>query len=126
LLTVLAINCVVISAWWSIALILSSVIARHFMLQLLDIIARTLSQQDLIIDRNGLGFLIGRQRFWVFLDGIVAVESYVPDMWTVRHCNGRVFHIPASELTGVQVEYLRPGADRGRLWFDAYGACPED
>jgi hypothetical protein len=81
---------------------------------LLDVIFVPVRRMDLRVEENGLGFLIGGERWWIFLDGLTSIEQRTPGVWTVQHRNGTIILIPADVITDAQVEHLRRAMERGR------------
>jgi hypothetical protein len=81
---------------------------------LLDVIFVPVRSMDLRVEENGLGFLIGGERWWIFLDGLTSVEPLTAGVWTVQHCNGTVILIPADVISEAQIAHLRKAMQRGR------------
>jgi len=68
---------------------------------------------DLLVRDNGAGILIGGERWYFFFDGITSIKQYRPDLWTIRHFNGFVLHIPKRLITEEQLQYIRDEMERG-------------
>jgi hypothetical protein len=101
--------------WWVGLLALAwAWIFRGFFLGLADVVFRRKATMDLRIEENGLGVLIGGERWWLFLDGLTGIDQLTPGLWTLRHWNGSVVHIPADAITEAQLAYLRAAMERGR------------
>jgi hypothetical protein len=81
---------------------------------LLDVLLVPVRRMDLRIESNGLGFLSGKERWWLFLDGLTRIEQQTAGIWTLQHWNGSVIHIPADAITDAQLAYLRAAMERGR------------
>ncbi|MCI0359851.1 MAG: hypothetical protein L0211_15345 [Planctomycetaceae bacterium] len=83
---------------------------------LLDIVRSRVRQMDILVEDNGTGaaagVLIGRERWYLFLDGIVSIER-CRDVWIVRHHSGHILWIPASAISDQQIETLRDCMRRG-------------
>jgi hypothetical protein len=87
---------------------------RGLFVGLLDVLLVPARDMDVRVEANGLGFLAGGERWWLFLDGLTGIDQLAAGVWTLRHWNGSVVHIPADAITGPQVEYLRAAMERGR------------
>jgi hypothetical protein len=83
-------------------------------LGLLDVLFVPSWAMDLHVEENGLGFLIGKERWWLFLDGLTSIQELVAGVRTLRHWNGTVIHIPAEAITDAQLAHLRAAMERGR------------
>ncbi len=100
------------SRWCFVPIPILLWLTRGFYFGLLDVALWPMRHMDIIIGKNGLGYLAGKERWWVFLDGILWVKQIRPDVWTVLHHNGTVVNIPVSAITDEQVEHLREGVRR--------------
>jgi hypothetical protein len=84
---------------------------------LIDLMLVRVRQMDVTIEDGGagpaVGVLLGGERWYLFLDGITSIRRR-RDLWIVRHYNGLVLWIPASAVTGEQVELLRDWMRRGQ------------
>jgi hypothetical protein len=90
------------------------VLHRALLGGLVDVLLVPVRRVNLRVEDNGLGFFIGRERWWLFLDGITSIEQQVAGIWTLRHWNGWVIHIPAGAISDSQLAYLRSQMDNGR------------
>src|SRR4029450_9349680 len=63
---------------------------------LLDVLLFKWREEDLLVDHDSAGILIGGKRWHFFFDGITSIERYHRDLWTIRHFNGLVLHIPTA------------------------------
>ncbi len=86
---------------------------RGFIVGLFQVIRRPVQPMDLEIQENGLGFLDGNQRWWIFLDGVIHIAQLQKDTWTIQHHNGTVINIPATAITPEQLEHIRSASGRG-------------
>jgi hypothetical protein len=101
--------------WWLAPLGLAWLwLFRNFFVGLADVLLRPTAPMDLIVVENGLGFLAGGERWWLFLDGVLSVGQLTAGVWTLQHFNGSVIHISADVITIEQVDYLKAAAARGR------------
>jgi hypothetical protein len=87
---------------------------RGLFVGLLDVLLVPVRSKNVRVEENGLGLLIGSDRWWLFLDGLTSIEQNVAGVWTLRHWNGWVVHIPAGAITDAQFAYLRSEMERGR------------
>lgn len=105
----------VVGRWWLFpVLLLSFWLFRGFWTGLLDVAIHSVKQMDIIIDEDGLGFLMGGERFWLFLDGMIRIDRICSDTWTFCHHNGHVIHVPVSVITEEQVDSIRQAAAKGK------------
>jgi hypothetical protein len=81
---------------------------------LLDVLLVPARRINVRVEQNGLGLLIGGERWWLFLDGLTRIEQDIPGVWTLRHWNGWVVYVPADAITDAQLAYLRSEMERGR------------
>ena len=87
---------------------------RGLFVGLLEVLLVPVSRMNVRVEENGLGFFIGAERWWLFLDGLTSIDEHIAGVWTLRHWNGWVVHIPADAITCAQLEYLRSEMERGR------------
>ena len=102
------------SPWWAFVAFVLLWIFRRFFVGILDVVIHPVRHMDVVVEENGLGFLIGRERWYIFLDGILDIRKFRKDTWTIQHFNGTVIHVLASAITDEQIDYLKAAAERGR------------
>jgi hypothetical protein len=90
------------------------VLCRGLFLGLIDVIFVPLRHMDVTIEENAFGVLLGRERWYLFLDGVMDIRKYRDDVWTLRHWNGTVLNIAASAINDDQLAYIRAAMERGR------------
>jgi hypothetical protein len=90
------------------------VLHRGLFLGLLDVLLVPARRMDVRVEANGLGFLAGGERWWLVLDGLTGIDQLAAGVWTLRHWNGSVVHIPADAVTDAQLAHLRAAMERGR------------
>ncbi len=101
--------------WWPGLLVLAWIwFFRKFFLGLADVALHRVVRMDLRVEENGLGFLAGRERWWLFLDGLLSIEQLTRGVWTLQFWNGSVIHVPATVITEAQLGYLRAAMEHGR------------
>jgi hypothetical protein len=71
-------------------------------------------EMDIRVEQNGLGYLMGGERYWVFLDGIRRIEQIRRGLWTIAHFNGAVIHIPTESIFHAQLAHLYAAAERDK------------
>jgi hypothetical protein len=104
----------VMQTWWAVFLVIPLVfLFGGFFYGLADVVFRRTAMIDLLIEENGLGFLAGGQRWWLFLDGLIRIEQLTGGVWTLQHHNGSVVNIPAHAISEAQLDYLRAAMARG-------------
>jgi hypothetical protein len=94
------------SLWLLPLLIVPLWMLSGFVFGCIDVIVRPVKQMDIIVEENGLGFLAGSERWWIFLDGVIKIGRIDEHTWTVFHFNGTVINIPVWAITEVQVAHL--------------------
>jgi hypothetical protein len=96
------------SSWWLAAVMLFVLLlCRGFLLGILGVLLVPLEPMDIVVERNGLGFLAGKERWYFALDGLTAFGELARGVWTVQHWNGSVVNIPKGLLDDEQVEFFR-------------------
>lgn len=94
--------------WWYLALLLLLLfLFRGLFIGLVNVLLVGRQPMDIVIERNGLGFLAGKERWYVSLDGLTSFQQLVEGVWTVQHWSGIVVNIPADLLSAEQVEFFR-------------------
>jgi hypothetical protein len=81
---------------------------------LLDVLIVPVRHMDVEVEENGAGVLLGRERWWLFLDGFTDLTRFRADTWTLEHFNGCVLHITASAISDDQLNHIRAAMRRGR------------
>jgi len=94
------------------------IILRGLVIGLFDVLLVPRRQIDITIEElkdgtSAAGVLIGKERWYLFLDGITGICKYREDVWTIHHFNGSMLHIPVSAITQEQMEYLENAMKRG-------------
>ena len=60
-----------------------------------------------------LALLLGREQWYLFLDGITSISKR-SDLWIVQHYNGWRLVVPASAISHGQIEFLHKEMRRGQ------------
>ncbi len=81
---------------------------------LVDVLTVPSREVDVVFEEQAAGILLGRERWYLFLDGIHDIRQYRRDLWTIQHHNGSVLHIPAAAIRPEQLEHLTTAMERGR------------
>ncbi len=89
-------------------------VGRNFFRGIVNGLRRGGIEMDLRVEENGLGYLMGGERCWIFLDGIRRIEQLRKGLWTIVHFNGTVIHVPAESISPAQLAHLRAAAARGK------------
>lgn len=95
------------SYWMLLPLLVGLWLFRGLFADLLNILRISRQPMDLIVESNGLGFVDGDERWWIFLDSLLSFDELASGIWTVRHSNGTIVHIPQALLTDDQVAFFR-------------------
>lgn len=102
------------SVWFAILLLPVMWFFSGFFLGLLDVAFCPVRSMDIVVEENGLGFLAGGERWFVFLDGVSSIRRYRDDVWTILHWNGTVINIPVSAITDDQLQCLKTAVAAAR------------
>lgn len=100
-------------AWWFAFIALGGLWAvKGLFFGLIGIAIHPVRTLDIRVEENGLGFMAGKERLWVFLDGVTRVYQPRSDIWAVCHHNGTLVTIPSDKITPEQLEHIRSGPER--------------
>lgn len=94
---------------------------RRYLVGVFNVLLKRRQKMDIVIEDSGLGFMIGTERFYVFLDGLTAVRDLESSVWTVQHWNGTVVNIPKKILPDDALEFLRDWVCRANEIRDEHG-----
>ncbi|QQL44080.1 hypothetical protein [Sulfuriroseicoccus oceanibius] len=94
---------------------------RGYIIGLLNVIFVGSQHMDIRIEDNGLGYMAGKERWYIFLDGLTAVRDLERSVWTIQHWNGTVVNIPKSELSEDTLAFLRDWVRRANDYRDQHG-----
>ena len=89
------------------------VLYRGLFVGLIDVLTVPRRHVDAVIEENAAGILLGKERWYLFLDGITSIKQYRTDVWTIQHYNGSVLHIPVCAITDEQMSHIRVAMERG-------------
>jgi len=103
-----------VSPWFLLLSVLLLWFAQSFIRGLLNVLFVPVQHMDIIIEENGLGFLAKGDRFWLFLDGIIRIEKYSQDTWTIIHYNGNVINIPVDAIDQRYLDHMQTMARKGK------------
>jgi hypothetical protein len=103
---------ITVSPWFALLSLFPLWLARGLVVGLLNVLFFPVQHMNIIIEENGLGFLVKGERFWVFLDGIIRIEKYSQDTWTIYHHNGTVINIPADAIDQRYVDHMQAMAEK--------------
>ena len=102
------------SPWFLLFSLAPLWVMRGFVAGMLNIALVPLQRMDIIINEHGLGFLAGGQRWWVFLDSIVAIEKFRDDLWSFGCYHGEMISIPAALIGHETLAHVRAKSEWGR------------
>jgi hypothetical protein len=80
---------------------------RGLVVGLVDAILHPVCNMDITISENGLGVMLGTERWYLFLDGFTQLSQFTKGVWTLQHWNGAVVNIPETALSGDQLEHIQ-------------------
>lgn len=101
-----------ISPWFVLWCLVPLWLGRAFVFGLVRGLFPAEQRCDLIIQDNALGYAVPGDRYWIWLDGLLAVDILHPGVWTLQHFNGTVVNIPASALSPELLAHLQRAAKR--------------
>ncbi|QDU08745.1 hypothetical protein [Gimesia aquarii] len=87
---------------------------RGLITGLIDVVVLARREMDITIEDNGLGVMIGNERWYLFLDGITKISEYTSGVWTIEHWNGSVVHILKGVITEKQIGHMRQKMEFGQ------------
>lgn len=108
--------------WWFTAVPVITVWCwRGFFMGLADALSPRRKEIEIALDRENLTVTSGRTLIWAENAGILSVQKYTPDVWTIQYCSaavqrvGRfmtpddpaVVHIPTSQISEEHIDYLQ-------------------
>lgn len=124
ILGMIGVGAAVTQGSWGVALFAALIIlwfGRGYFIGLVNGIFVKLQHMDIRIEDNGLGFMAGNERWYIFLDGLTAVRDLEPSVWTVQHWNGTVVNIPKKVLSEDVLEFLQDWVRRANDYRDKHG-----
>jgi hypothetical protein len=86
---------------------------RGMIVGLLDVLKVPRRQMNVTIENNGLGVLLGEERWYLFLDGVTRISEYVEGLLTIEHWNGSVVHIPKQLISAAQLAHIHDRMNHG-------------
>ena len=90
------------------------ILFRGLVTGLVDVVMKARREMNITIEDNGLGILIGSERWYLFLDGITKISQYTSDVWTIEHWNGSVVHVLKDVISDEQLDHMRKRMEFGR------------
>jgi len=90
------------------------VLYRGLFVGLIDVLTVPRRDVDVVIEQNAAGIVLGKERWWLFLDGITSITQYRADVWTIEHHNGSVLHVPVCAINDEQMSHIRNAMQHGR------------
>jgi len=102
------------SPWYLLFSLAPLWVLRGFIAGFLDIALVPVQRMDVIINELAVGVLAGSQRWWVFLDGIVAIAKFRDDLWSFTGYHGQMIDIPAALIGAETLAHVRARSEWGR------------
>ena len=103
-----------VSPWYAFLILLPSWFVRNFARGLINVILVPKQHIDILLEEGALGIATPSDRLWMFLDGIIRIQKYSKDVWTILHYNGTVIHIPVDAIDEKCIEYMRKKGEWGK------------
>jgi hypothetical protein len=98
----------VVSPWFLALLAWPAFACRKVVAFLVDLLAVPARPVDVLVEADRLGVLVGHERVWLYLDGVIQVFSAdTGRTWTLLHLNGSVLTIPADAIRPDQLDFLK-------------------
>jgi hypothetical protein len=98
----------VVSPWFLVLLAWPAFTCRKLVAFLAELLLVPARPVDLLVEADRLGVLVGHERVWLYLDGVIQVFSADRGRtWTLLHLNGSVLTIPADAIRPDQVDFLK-------------------
>jgi len=95
------------NAWFLLAALVPAWLARGYIVGFVDLLLKPTREMDLLIEPLGIGVLIGDERWYVHMDGVVSIQRLAQGVWTIAHHNGTVIHVPTECMPDVCVQHIR-------------------
>ena len=110
-------------SWWTAIVVVLLILwfGRGYIIGLFNVGFVRLQHMDIRIEDNGLGYMAGKERWYIFLDGLTAVRDLERSVWTVQHWNGTIVNIPKKILSDEALEFLRDWVCRANDIRSKYG-----
>ncbi len=95
------------SPWFLLLAIAPLWVLRNFIAGFVNIIFVPLQRMDITINEHGLGYMVGKQRWWVHLDSIVRIEKYRDDLWSFCCYHGECISVPTELINDETLAHIR-------------------
>jgi len=102
------------SLWFLMLIVLPLWLVRGFIVGFLNVIFVPVQHMEIFIEENALGYATEDDRLNVFLDGIIRIQKYSKDTWTISHYNGTVISIPVNVIEEQYIDHMRKMAEWGK------------
>ena len=99
------------SVWFFLAALITAYFGRGYILGLADVALHPVREMDIIIEPLGIGFLIGSERCYVHMDGVLSIQQLTKGIWTIAHHNGTVINVPSDRMPHACVTHIRAAID---------------
>ena len=95
--------------WWiaPIAALFVLWCGRGYIAGLWNVLFVKEQHTGIVIEDKGLGYVVGKERWYVFLDGLAAVRDLERTVWTLQRWNGTVVNIPKTMFSMDSLNLLR-------------------
>jgi len=103
-----------VSPWFALLILLPLFLVRGFIIGLVNVIFVGVHHMDVIVEENGLGYATQSDRLWIFLDGIIWIQKYSKDTWTISHHNGTVISIGTAAIEERYIQHMRSKMEWGK------------
>lgn len=96
-------------------------IGRGYIIGLIGVIFTKSQHMNIRIEEKGLGYMVGKERWYIFLDGLTAIRDLERSVWTIQHWNGTVVNIPKKLISEEVLSFLRDWVQQANYYRDQHG-----
>lgn len=112
------------SPWYLIATLFVLFLGRGLFLGLVDIALCSRRSYDVTFEPLGIGYLAGRYRWYVHLDGVLWIRRIHAQNWTIAHTNGTIINVPCDLLPDRYVFHVRSAITNGWSYLNRFTDGP--
>ena len=95
------------SVWFFVAALIVAWFGRGYIIGIAQVLLHPIHEMDIIIEPVGIGFLIGSERWYVHMDGVLSIRQLTKSVWTIAHHNGTVINVRTDCMPDECVAHIR-------------------
>jgi len=109
--------------WWAALIVALFVLwfGRGYLTGLLNVLFVKSQHMDIVIEDKGLGYMAGKDRWYIFLDGLTAVRDLEKSVWSIQHRNGTTVNVPKVMISEEVLDFLRDRVQSANDFRDKTG-----